>query len=285
LAFVRRTGSEQTGQWLDGYQWLGGVLRGELPAAADEPVPIEGYVGNPLALLHAHYGRALAAAMFGDQPGLLRHTAAVMPLLSAALGLYPAALARLLRGLALAGQARVGDRDQREALLSELDEVTRWLGARAADAPENFRHLLRLLEAERAWAVGDFRAAVLGFDAARREAARRQRPWHRALISERAAHFSLAHGLHYAGYALLAQARHEYATWGAAAKADQLDWAYPTLRPPPTATSSPAALRRTAPRSAPERWTCSASCPRRRRSARRPASIGCTRGWSRCSAR
>ena len=61
-------------------------------------------------------------------------------------------------------------------LLSELDEVTRWLAARAADAPENFLHLLRLLEAERAWAVGDFRAAALAFDAARREAAGRQRP-------------------------------------------------------------------------------------------------------------
>ena len=71
----------------------------------------------------------------------------------------------------------------------------RWLAARAADAPDNFLHLLRLLEAERAWAVGDFRAAVLAFDAARREVAGRQRPWHRALITERAARFYLAHGL------------------------------------------------------------------------------------------
>jgi hypothetical protein len=49
--------------------------------------------------------------------------------------------------------------------------VTGWLAARAADAPDNFLHLLRLLEAERAWAVGDFRAAALGFDAVLREAA------------------------------------------------------------------------------------------------------------------
>ena len=73
--------------------------------------------------------------------------------------------------MALAGQARAGHGDERRALLSELDEVTRWLAARAAHAPDNFLHLLRLLEAERAWAVGDFRAAALGFDAARREAA------------------------------------------------------------------------------------------------------------------
>jgi signal transduction histidine kinase len=85
--------------------------------------------------------------------------------------------------------------------LSELDEATGWLAARAADAPDNFLHLSRLLEAERAWALGDFRAAALGFDAARREAAGRPRPWHRALITERAARFSLAHGLDHAGYA------------------------------------------------------------------------------------
>ena len=96
-----------------------------------------------------------------------------MPLLPAVPGLYPTAVARLLRGLALAGQARAGHGDERGDLLSELDEVTRWLAARAADAPDNFLHLLRLLEAERAWAVGDFRAAALAFDAAR---ARGRRP-------------------------------------------------------------------------------------------------------------
>ncbi|MCU1665039.1 MAG: serine/threonine protein kinase, partial [Pseudonocardia sp.] len=117
------------------------------------------------------------------------------------------------------------------------DEVTRWLAARAADAPDNFLHLLRLLEAERAWAVGDFRAAVLAFDTARREAAQRQRPWHRALIAERAGRFFLAHGVEHTGYDLLAQARQDYLAWGATAKVAQLDWAYPTLRPQPDTTA------------------------------------------------
>jgi hypothetical protein len=106
-------------------------------------------------------------------------------------GLYPTAVARLLRGLALAGQARAADGGERGALLAELDEVTRWLAARAADAPDNFLYLLRLVEAERAWAAGDFRAAALAYDAARREAAQRQRPWHQALIAEHAARFHL----------------------------------------------------------------------------------------------
>ncbi|HVH22085.1 MAG TPA: GAF domain-containing protein, partial [Pseudonocardia sp.] len=230
LAFVRRTGSEQIAQLLDGYRWLAGVLRGESSAAAGDGVLTETSI-NPLAIFDVHIARAIAAAIFGDPVGLARHTAAAMSLLPFAACLYPTALARLLRGLALAGQVRAGHGDERGELLSELDEVTGWLAARAADAPNNFLHLLRLLEAERAWAVGDFRAAVLAFDAALREVAQHQRPWHRALITERAARFSLAHGLDHAGYALLAQARQHYAAWGATAKADQLDWAYPTLRP------------------------------------------------------
>jgi GAF domain-containing protein len=230
VAFARRTGSEQSGQVLDTYRWLAGVLRGAATAAAGEAVPTDRYAGNPLALLYAHINRAIAAAIFDDPAGLGRHTAAAMPLLPVAVGLYPSAVARLLRGLALAGQARSADVGERGVLLAELDEVTRWLAARAADAPDNFLHLLRLVEAERAWAVGDFRAAGLAFDAARREAGERQRPWHRALIAEHAARFYLARGLEHAGYDLLAQARQQYLAWGATAKVGQLDWAYPGLQ-------------------------------------------------------
>ncbi|WP_218577505.1 diguanylate cyclase [Phytohabitans rumicis] len=228
LALVRRGGDEQTGATLDIYRWLVGVLRGETSAAV---VPIDKYADNPLAILHGHISAAVAAAIFGDPVALAQHTAAAMPVLPADLGSYPTATAYLVRGLALASQVRTSHGTERDELLSELDDVIRWLATRAADAPDNLLHLLRLVEAERARAVGDFRAAVLAFDAARREAAGRQRPWHRALIAERAARFCLAHGIEHAGYELLAQARQEYLVWGAAAKVDQLDWAYPTLRP------------------------------------------------------
>ena len=238
LAFVRRTGIEQIGQSLDSYRWLAGVLRGESSAAAGQANPVDRYADHLLALFHTHVNQAVAAAIFGDPVGLTRHTSATVPLLPAAPGQYPTALACLLRGLALAGQARDSHADERGGLLSELDEVIRWLAARAADAPDNFLHLLRLVEAERAWAAGDFRAAVLAFDAARREAAQRQRPWHQALITERAARFYLAHGVEHAGYDLLAQARQQYLAWGATAKVAQLDWAYPALRPQPDATAT-----------------------------------------------
>ena len=238
LAFARRTGNEQMSQRLDSYRWLAGVLRGE--SAAAEAAPADRYTGNPSALFHVQLSRAVAAAIFGDPAGLAQHTAAAMPLLVATPGVYPVAVARLLRGLALAGQARAAGGDQRAGLLAELDEQAGWLAARAADAPENFLHLVRLLEAERAWAAGDFRAAALAFDAARREVAGRQRPWHRALITERAARFYLAHGAEHAGHALLAEARQDYLAWGATAKAAQLDWAYPAPLPAPSATPAAA---------------------------------------------
>ena len=243
LAFTRRTGHEQAGQWLDSYQRLAGVLRGEGSAAAGAADPASRHGGDPVALLDMHVTGAIAAAVFGDQAALARHAAAMMPLLPVREGSYQTAVARLLRGLALAGQARAIDGGERADLLAELDKLTGWLAARAADAPDNFVHLLRLLEAERAWAAGDFRAAAQAFDAARREAAARPRPWHRALITERAARFYLAHGLDQAGYDLLTQARQQYLAWGATAKAVQLDWAYPALRPPPGAAAGVAAGR------------------------------------------
>jgi signal transduction histidine kinase len=240
LAFSRRTGNETTAQWFDSYRWVAAALRGEGPertGVAEAPTRPVGYADNPAATLFDHIARAIVAAVFGDASGLVHHAAAATPLLSAATGLYPTAVARLLRGMALAEQARAADAVERTALLAELDELSGWLADRAADAPENFLHLLRLLEAERAWAVGDFRVAAQAFDAARREVARRQRPWHQALITERAARFYLAHGLDQAGRELLAEARHHYSAWGATAKVAQLDWAYPALRPGAQATS------------------------------------------------
>ena len=50
--------------------------------------------------------------------------------------------------------------------------------------------------------------------AAQRESATRQRPWHRALILERAPQFFLSDGMEHTGYTLLAQAREEYHAWG-----------------------------------------------------------------------
>jgi diguanylate cyclase (GGDEF)-like protein len=176
-----------------------------------------------------HAPRALAAAVFGNSADLAVHAAAAMeraPLIPA---LYSTVLAHLLQALALAERVRATAPADRPAVLAELDVCRDWLAARAADAPGNFLHLLRLVDAERAWATDDFPAAVGAFDAALREVEPRHRPWHRALITERAALCHLAYGLEHTGHTLLGEARRAYEAWGATAKVRELADRYPFL--------------------------------------------------------
>jgi diguanylate cyclase (GGDEF)-like protein len=146
-----------------------------------------------------------------------------------------------------AARAPAAAPDEAGAILAELDDVRAWLAARAEDAPANLGHLLLLVDAERAWAAGDFRAAVTAFDAAQREVAHRERPWHRALIAHRAALFHLAYGLEHVGHLLLGEARRWYERWGATGAASELDRRYPALRPAadPAGPRSPGETRST----------------------------------------
>ncbi|MEV4414515.1 diguanylate cyclase [Catellatospora sp. NPDC049609] len=246
LAFATRTGNEQSTDVYQPYRRLAAVLRGE-PVDGEEAVP-DGPTANPVAVFNVHVTRALTAALLDDMPALHRHVTAAAGMLPVNPATYPVALTHLLHGLDLAEQLRARPAgapeaglpaDARQTALSELDAEVDWLAARAADAPYNFAHLLLFLRAERAWAVGDFQTAAQAYDAAQREAAVRHRPWHRALLLERAARFYLAHDMQAAGHNVLAAARHAYHAWGASAKVDQLDRAHPArpaltaLRPPP----------------------------------------------------
>ncbi|WP_117208603.1 diguanylate cyclase [Allorhizocola rhizosphaerae] len=232
LAVAQRTGNDQSAQVVSAFQRLVDLLRGEGGSLAADQLgaAAEMHSNDPFVMAIIQTNGALAVALLGDQAQLQHRTAALMPTLPALVTLYHMVWGYLLQALALAGQARSTVAEERGAVLAELDTTIEWIAARAADAPVNFLHLLRLVEAERAWALGDFRTAAQGFDAAQREALLRQRPWHRALILERAARFHLAHGMEYLGTSLLSQARREYLAWGATGKVRQLDRAYPTLR-------------------------------------------------------
>ncbi|CAI7980994.1 hypothetical protein FRAHR75_950005 [Frankia sp. Hr75.2] len=234
LAFAARTGNSLAEEVFRVYRQLARVLRGEaVTSAADEAAALTMAAASPPTAVLLHSTRALAAAILDQPAELARQTAAMMQFGPIMASTYAMAVARVLRSIAVAAQAREAPAGQRGALLAELDESVAWLAARAADAPVNFRHLLRLAEAERAWTAGDFREAVYTFDVAQREASARARPWHRALILERAARFYLAHGVEESGCMLLAAARRQYQDWGATAKVRQLDWAHPTLQAAP----------------------------------------------------
>jgi diguanylate cyclase (GGDEF)-like protein len=231
LAFATRTGNGQAEEVFGSYRRLARMLRGETAeAAADDVGGMSPLADAPTVRINLRLTRALAAAILDHPADLARETAALLPLPPSYEVIYSAASVRVLRALALAAKARAANQGDREAVVRELDGLVAWLSARAADAPTNFSHLLCLVEAERAWAVGDFREAMYAFDRAEREASGRTRPWHRALILERAARFYLACGLETVGHRLLVAARDQYLVWGATAKATQLDYAYPSLR-------------------------------------------------------
>jgi len=249
LAFAGRTGNEHANTFFLVYRQLLRALRGETSApgslsdAGFDAADLEQKLATPSsAAVLFHANCALAAALFGQDAALARHSEAAMELVRFTQGGYRSALVYLLRALSLARQAREPDAPRRR-LMKELDGCVQWLGRRAADAPANFGHLHQLVQAEAAWTRGNFRDAAQAFDQALREVVECPRPWHRALIAERAAQFHRSYGLERAGRALMAEAVAAYQSWGARGKVRQLLDAFPDLMP----SQPPAALEQGVP--------------------------------------
>jgi PAS domain S-box-containing protein len=184
----------------------------------------------PIGRLTFHTRKALAMMLFGETRQLVLHTAEAIRLVPALPGLYTSAHVHLLHGLALTEQIKTAAAEDRAATLLELDVSRDWLAARATDAPANFKHLAHWLNAERAWALSDFEAALHAFEDAMNDVAKQQRPWQAALITERTARFHFAHGLSQTGLMLMGQARIRYQNWGAAAKVRELEREFPGLK-------------------------------------------------------
>jgi signal transduction histidine kinase len=217
---------------------LARALRGETEAPGsfddesfDETAFVSRLAANPIVALTFHAMHGIAELLCGGTSGLTVYTAVMPGLLPANSGEYSTATAQLMRGFALAEQVRTSVADERAT--AALAACHRWFVARAADAPANFAHVAHLIEAEQAWALGDAWAAASAFEAAMSAAEETERPWHRALIHERAALFHIAHGLEHTGRILLAEARAAYEAWGATAKVRQIDAAHPRLPGPP----------------------------------------------------
>ena len=250
LAFSTRTGNDYSAAAYVAHRQLARMLRGDTAgldsfddASFSEATHLAGPVPNHVAAFNFHVTRGIGAALAGDGPVLIRHAAAVT-LMATSPATYPSALKRLLQALALAERVRSTAPAERNALLAELDACADWLRGRAVDAPFNFSHLVHWIAAERAWACGEPLAAISAFDAALRDAAPRQRPWHNALIAERAALCLLANGMQFAGQRMMAEAQQRYAAWGASAKVRQLQRNHEFLTSLPAAEPGHALLPR-----------------------------------------
>jgi PAS domain S-box-containing protein len=240
LALGRRLGYEPVVDIVTAFRQLGLALRGETAgpgsfsdAAFDEDAFLsrllddQGSAGvrGPFAVL-----RALSAAVFGQADDLDRYADLAGQALPALAGLYWGAPGNVVWGLALAQRVRTAGADERPGLLRELDDVCDWLARRAEDSPGTFRHLATWLGAERSWAVGDVPAALAAFDSALGDVQHRQRPWQRALITERAGLLHLEHGLEHTGRILLHGAHDCFQAWGATGKVAQLERDHSFLR-------------------------------------------------------
>ncbi|WP_395685964.1 protein kinase domain-containing protein [Caenimonas koreensis] len=179
------------------------------------------------------YFRALQALIWTDAralahhaPGLLRRVQGV------AAGFFRVPHIQLFAALAQAWQLQAGSVPASECpqAFAQLEACRDWLAARAGDQPYNYLHLLRLVQAEQAWAQGNLWRAAAAFDSAVQESAVRERAWHRGLIAERAGVFHCARGMLASGASLIRQSRDCYAAWGAAAKVAQLEQTYAFLR-------------------------------------------------------
>ena len=251
LSLAERTGNDQTADAVLPYRHLVTVLRGGttadapaapagagVPAANDGPTddPDAAPMTNPMAVAIGHVAQALEALILDDRDALARHSRAAMRLLPFLCSHYTMARVHLLRALAAADQLRSGGAPGRPAgesgqePLAVLDVCRAWMADRAEQSASGYAHLLSLIDAERAWGIGDVSAARLAFDRGLEQVGRIHRPWHRAYLLERAGTFAIEQGEQHFGGVLLGLSRRAYAGWGAQAKVQQLERTHPFLR-------------------------------------------------------
>jgi PAS domain S-box-containing protein len=237
LSLAARTGNRQAELLLIGYRRFGRAMLGRTGAPGsvsdaefDEEAHLAELADDEPGICVFHVTKALTAAVFGDGEGLAGSAEAGAELLPYVQATGTTVFLHLVRGLALSERVRASSTPTDREALSGLDASRDWMHARAADAPMNFTHLALWLDAERAWAVGDFPSAARAFEKALRDVASRERPFHQALMTERAAVFHLSEGLAHTAELLLAEARHLYRNWGAVGKVGQLEQQYPFLQ-------------------------------------------------------
>jgi diguanylate cyclase (GGDEF)-like protein len=236
LAFARKTGNRHCEQVYLTFRQLVRALEGKTigPGHFDdseftEAMHLAEVQGNVMALCYFHIYRALAACLFHDNAAFSWHAERSASYTPQFVGMYPNILANLLQSLAIIQKLRTAPPLESTSLQETLARNQAWLAARAADAPMNFGHLHDLVKAEELEVLGEPWQAQTMFEQAARKATAHQRPWHHALILERAGRFHMRHGLENAGRALLASAHDHFRLWGAEGKVLALRTEYPFI--------------------------------------------------------
>ncbi|HXC60230.1 MAG TPA: diguanylate cyclase [Steroidobacteraceae bacterium] len=222
---TRRIGNEQAGATFHSYRQFARCLRGGTDAlntfsddGFDETEHVQRLAANPVGLSNYRILRALAALIAGDFDTFVAQMDALAPVARYTSATWFMSTGHILQALAIAHRARAATGAERDALIRQLNYQHDWIAGRAADCPANFQHLLKLVEAERAWVNGDFQAAAQAYDAAWQLASERPRFWQRGVILEQSARCRQAYNVPRTANLLQQRARAEYAAWGAQAK-------------------------------------------------------------------
>ena len=187
---------------------------------------------NKMALCFYYTLRSLSAAIYLDFETVFELTEKAAPLMSSITGFYANVLHNFLNSLSICKKIEnekwAGE--EKALLIRKLTTNQIWLGERAADAPGNFRHLYDLIEAEKYMlenkntdSFNVYKKMLVLYEKAMIGAAESNRVYHYALACELAGiQFMKMDSLRLATI-YLKQAHSAYLSWGATAKAEQMN--------------------------------------------------------------
>jgi diguanylate cyclase (GGDEF)-like protein len=196
---------------------------------AGQPPSTNAIAPTPITYFNQEFALALQGALMADGERLAVHAETAYAARNVLHGAYKTALAIVLHAVGQAQRAQSAEPGHRPTLLARARHCRDELTQGALGAPSNFAHLVAWVDAECAWAEAAYVDAIQAFDDALCRLEGQQRPWHRALITERAGLFHLAHGMRWIGRRLLSDACRYYLAWGAVSKVVQLEHSYPFL--------------------------------------------------------
>ncbi|HCF26890.1 MAG TPA: serine/threonine protein kinase, partial [Cyanobacteria bacterium UBA11049] len=196
-------------------------------------------INNRMLLFFAYFARLILAYIFKDYETAVANT-------KLAAEYQAAATASMLSGgyvfydsLARLALYPTVNRDEQQAFLQQIESNQAKMQDWAHHAPMNYQSKYELVEAEKARVLGRVVEAMERYDRAIALAREHGYIQEIAIASERAAEFYQALGRERFAQLYLVDAHYAYCRWGAMAKAQELQQAYPQLLSQRTVTVEP----------------------------------------------
>ena len=190
----------------------------------DEQVHMEEYETNVMSHCYYYIHKTMMLYIFGYVEMAYANALKAMALLPYITGFIPVSTAYYYAALVF---CRVLKKDR--SVLEELDGYIRQWETWASYCPENWLHKLRLIQAERARALGRFEEAVRFYGQAVGEAKRNRFTQDIALCYERFADFWFENGNTELGEVHIAKAHEFFSQWGGLRKVKDLEVNYPNV--------------------------------------------------------